>query len=70
MLHLQNGRREDVVFADQTDWTYKEAVSLPLRYWVHAMELLIELQKKLRTTANAQLALEQAIIGMQDRPAS
>ncbi len=70
MLHLQNGRREDVVFADQTDWTYKEAMRLPLRYWVHAMELLIELQKKLRTTANAQLALEQAIIGMQDRPAS
>lgn len=69
MLHLQSGRRESVVYLDQTEWTYKEAVRLPVSYWVHSMELIIELQKKLRTSANAQLALEKTIIDMQSHKA-
>lgn len=67
MLHLRSGRKESVVYIDQVDWTYKEAVSRPMGYWVHAMECVVELQKKLRTTANAQLALEKAIIDMQSK---
>lgn len=62
MLHLRSGRRESLVYPDQTDWMYKEAVSLSAGYWVRSMELVIELQRRLRTNANAQLALERTII--------
>lgn len=65
MLHLRSGRKESIVYIDQADWTFKEAVRLPVNYWVHSMEVLVELQKKLRTSANSQLALEKAIIDMQ-----
>jgi DNA polymerase III subunit delta' len=67
MLHLRSGQKDSVIYIDQTDWMYKEAVSLPVRYWVRSMELVIELQKRLRSNANSQLALEKTIIGMQDK---
>ncbi|MDF2926268.1 MAG: holB [Paenibacillaceae bacterium] len=67
MIHLRSGRRESVVYIDQTDWMYKHAMNLDMHYWVRSMELVIELQKRLRTSANAQLALEQAVIEMQHK---
>lgn len=65
MIHLRYGRKESTVYIDQVDWMYKQAMRLDMPYWVKAMEQVVELQKRLRTSANAQLALEHMMIEMQ-----
>lgn len=65
MIHLRSGRRTSIVYIDQADGMMKPAMSREMGYWVRSMERMVELQRKLRTPANPQLALEQAIIAMQ-----
>lgn len=65
MIHLRCGRRTSIVYIDQIDAMMKPAMSKDMPYWVRSLERMVELQRKLRTPANPQLALEQAMIAMQ-----
>lgn len=62
MVQLGTGRREGLVFSDQTEWMAKEALSRPPRHWITCLEHAIETQKRLRFHANPQLALEYIIM--------
>lgn len=65
MIHLRCGRKASIVYIDQADWMSKHAMARDLSYWVRGMERLVELQKRLRSFANPQLALEKVIIDLQ-----
>ncbi|WP_058300435.1 DNA polymerase III subunit delta' [Gorillibacterium timonense] len=65
MIQLQCGRREQMVFADQVDWMADKAFSRGAHEWVHAMEQVTDVQKRLRSHANSQLAVEKLIMDMQ-----
>lgn len=62
MVQLGTGRRDELVFSDQTDWMAREALGRPPEHWIACMEQAIETQKKLRFNANPQLALEHILI--------
>ncbi|MEO3947935.1 DNA polymerase III subunit delta' [Gorillibacterium sp. CAU 1737] len=65
MVQLQCGRREQLVFADQVDWMTDKAYSRSAHEWVLSMEQVTDVQKRLRSNANSQLALEKLIMDMQ-----
>jgi DNA polymerase III subunit delta' len=65
MIHLRCGRKASIVYIDQVDWMTKHAMGRDITYWVRSMERLVELQKRLRSSANPQLALEKVIIDLQ-----
>lgn len=65
MVQLQCGRREQLVFADQVEWMADKAFSRGAHEWVHAMEQVTDVQKRLRSHANSQLAVEKLIMDMQ-----
>jgi DNA polymerase III subunit delta' len=65
MIHLRCGRKASIVYIDQVDWMTKHAMSREIGFWVRCMELMVELQKRLRSNANPQLALEKVLIEFQ-----
>ncbi len=65
MIHIQTGRKEGIVYIDQSDWMAEHAFSRNTEGWVHCMEQAVEAQKRLRFHVNPQLALEQFIIEVQ-----
>lgn len=59
MIHIQCGRKDQIIFIDQTDWLTKHAFTRGSAHWVRCMEQAVETRKRLRFNANPQLALEQ-----------
>ncbi|QGQ93663.1 DNA polymerase III subunit delta' [Paenibacillus psychroresistens] len=65
MVHFICGREDSMIYLDRIDWIRQHAFSREIQYWVACMEHTIELQKRLRFNANAQLAMEKWIIDIQ-----
>ncbi|PZE19183.1 DNA polymerase III subunit delta' [Paenibacillus xerothermodurans] len=62
MVSLSLGNRNDLVYADQTNWMAGQAGSYDMQHWLNCLEQAIELQKRLRFHANAQLVLEKMLM--------
>jgi DNA polymerase-3 subunit delta' len=62
MVQLSLSNRNHLVYTDQTDWMAGQARSYDMKHWVRCLELAIELQKRLRFHANAQLVLEKMLL--------
>lgn len=58
MLHIQSGRKQQIVFIDEIDWLSQQAFSNDVQHWIHCIEQAVETQKRLRSNTNAQLMLE------------
>jgi len=67
MIHALYHRHDRIVFIDELDFITKHAFSRAEEQWIHAMELVAESKKKLRQNMNAQLCLEQFLIGVDGR---
>lgn len=65
MVHLCLGRKDRLVYTDQTDWMAQAARGRDVREWVRISGQAVELQKRLRFHANPQLLLEKTIITIQ-----
>jgi DNA polymerase-3 subunit delta' len=59
MIHIQSGRKDQIIYTDQIEWLSKHAFSREVSSWVHCMEQAVETRKRLRFYVNPQLALEQ-----------
>ncbi|PYI50199.1 DNA polymerase III subunit delta' [Paenibacillus flagellatus] len=64
MIHVSFGRKSSIVYIDQADWLAKQAFTRDADGWVRCMERAVEARKRLRSNANAQLVLEQFLIGV------
>ena len=64
MIHILTGRKQSIVYIDQADWLAKHAFSKDADGWIGCMERAVEASKRLRSNANAQLVLEQFLIGV------
>jgi DNA polymerase-3 subunit delta' len=62
MVQLHIGRKENIVYIDQLEWMSAHATTYEISYWVHAIECTVNMQKRLRFHANAQLAFEKLLI--------
>jgi DNA polymerase-3 subunit delta' len=62
LVHLHLGREDRVVFADQLPLLRAQAKSGAPHGWIGCMEHVMELKKRLRFHANAQLGLEQLAV--------
>ncbi|MDF2961910.1 MAG: ATPase [Paenibacillus sp.] len=62
MVRLSLGDRDDLVYADQTDWMAGQSLSYNMKHWIHCLDQAIELQKRLRFHANPQLVLEKMLM--------
>ncbi|NOU98341.1 DNA polymerase III subunit delta' [Paenibacillus sp. LMG 31456] len=62
MVRLSLGDRNDLVYADQTEWMAGQSLSYDMKHWVHCLDQAIELQKRLRFHANPQLVLEKMLM--------
>jgi DNA polymerase-3 subunit delta' len=65
MVQLRLGRRDKLVYADQLDWMSSLAFSREVMDWVRMMEQAVDLQKRLRFNANAQLVVEKMLAQIQ-----
>ncbi|MCD1261911.1 DNA polymerase III subunit delta' [Paenibacillus athensensis] len=65
MVQLRLERRDKLVYADQLDWMGSLALSRDVAEWVRMMEQAVDLQKRLRFNANAQLVVEKMLVEMQ-----
>lgn len=64
MIHVLCGRRQSIVYIDQTDWLAKHAFTRDVAGWIGCMERAMEARKRLRSNANVQLVLEQFLIAV------
>lgn len=64
MIHVSFGRKQSIVYIDQADWLAKQAFTRDADGWIQCMERAVEARKRLRSNANAQLVLEQFLIGV------
>lgn len=64
MIHVLFGRKQSIVYIDQADWLAKHAFTRDAEGWIGCMERTVEARKRLRSNANAQLVLEQFLIGV------
>lgn len=64
MLYVQYERHESIVFIDQLEFLTSHASIRTTAQWVSYMDLAAECKKKLRYNVNAQLCLEQFLIGI------
>ncbi|TDF91614.1 DNA polymerase III subunit delta' [Paenibacillus piri] len=62
MVRLNLGDRNDLVYADQSDWMAGQSLSYDMKHWVHCLDQAIELKKRLRFHANPQLVLEKMLM--------
>lgn len=62
MVRLSLGDRNDLVYADQTDWMAGQSLSYDKMHWIRCLDQAIELQKRLRFHANPQLVLEKMLM--------
>ncbi|MCR8636086.1 MULTISPECIES: DNA polymerase III subunit delta' [Paenibacillus] len=62
MVRLSLGDRNDLVYADQTEWMAGQSLSYDMKHWVTCLDQAIELQKRLRFHANPQLVLEKMLM--------
>jgi DNA polymerase-3 subunit delta' len=65
MVKLRLERRDRLVYSDQLDWMGSLAFSREVSDWVRMMEQAIDLQKRLRFNANAQLVVEKMLAQIQ-----
>ncbi|CAM4485247.1 DNA polymerase III subunit delta' [Paenibacillus tarimensis] len=66
LLHIQAGRKQDLVYIDQADWLSKHAFQRPPETWVRHMELALEAERRIRAHVSPQLALEQFLVSIQE----
>ncbi|GAA3411803.1 DNA polymerase III subunit delta' [Paenibacillus hodogayensis] len=64
LIHVSCGRKSSIVYIDQSDWLVKAAFTRDADGWIGCMEQAVEARKRLRSNANAQLVLEQFLIGV------
>lgn len=64
LIHVSFGRKRSIVYIDQADWLAKQAFTRDADGWISCMERAVEARKRLRSNANAQLVLEQFLIGV------
>ncbi|MBD2866013.1 DNA polymerase III subunit delta' [Paenibacillus oceani] len=64
LIHVSFGRKRSIVYIDQADWLAKQAFTRDADGWISCMECAVEARKRLRSNANAQLVLEQFLIGV------
>jgi DNA polymerase-3 subunit delta' len=62
LIHIQSGRRDRIVFTDQTEWLARQAFTREPSAWIACMELVLEAGRRLKAHVNAQLVLEQLLI--------
>jgi DNA polymerase III subunit delta' len=65
MVQLGIGRKEKLVYIDQTDWMVSLSYSRDTAAWVRMLENAVELKKRLRFNANPQLVLEKMLVVLQ-----
>jgi DNA polymerase III subunit delta' len=65
MVQLRLGRRDKLVYSDQLDWMSSLASGREVQDWVRMMEQVVDLQKRLRFNANAQLVVEKMLAQIQ-----
>ncbi|MDF2724673.1 MAG: ATPase [Paenibacillus sp.] len=64
IIHVCTGRKHRIVYIDQADLLTKIAFTRDAEWWIGCMERAVEGRKRLRSNANAQLVLEQFLIGV------
>lgn len=64
IIHVCFGRKQSIVYIDQADSLAKLAFTRDAAWWIACMERAVEARKRLRSNANAQLVLEQFLIGV------
>ncbi|MDO3681520.1 DNA polymerase III subunit delta' [Paenibacillus ehimensis] len=62
MVQLKLGSREELIYTDQLDWMSQQALSYSMEHWIACLEQAVETQKRLRSHANPQLALEHILM--------
>lgn len=65
MVRLRCGQKDRLIFIDQMDWMSQQAISREAVFWISSMEKAVEMQKRIRFHANAQLTLEKWMIDLQ-----
>jgi DNA polymerase-3 subunit delta' len=65
LIHIQYGRKEQLVYIDQADWLARHALTRGTEDWVRCMDSILETQKRLRFNANPQLAVEKLLTDLQ-----
>jgi DNA polymerase-3 subunit delta' len=64
MIQIAVGRKSHLVFVDQAEWLAQHSFSRSIGGWLACMDRTMEARKRLRSNANAQLVLEQLLIGV------
>jgi len=65
IVQLSMGRKDKLVYIDQTDWMISLSYSRDAASWVTLLERAVELKKRLRFNANPQLVLEKMLVVIQ-----
>lgn len=62
LIQILCGNRAALVYKEQEDWLGQHAFDRSVKGWVDCMDRAVEARKRLRSTANPQLVLEQFLL--------